>query len=151
MTATSAATKPTRGAANITGVWTGVLLRSYRGRVNKLTKPGCGGWKGCATDMRNLAAQEGCDVCKGHQGASSDESNGWLHVESVGPHGEQRAPVVEPGRVVDPYGVGRKAQDGDAAEKGEGGDGHPGSIDQLESLGLPLEVVVVLRVDLKGR
>lgn len=100
--------------------------------------------------MRDLAAQQGCDVCKGHQGASSDERNGWLHVESIGPDREQRA-AVEPGGVVDPYGVGREAQDGDAAEKGEGSDGYPGSIDQLESLGLPLEVVVVLRVDLEGR
>lgn len=99
--------------------------------------------------MRNLAAQQGCDVCKGYQGASNDQSNGRLHVKGIGPHGEQSAPV-KPGRIVDPCGVGRKAQDGDAAEKGEGSNGYSGSINQLESLGLPLEVLVVVRVHLEG-
>lgn len=100
--------------------------------------------------MRNLAAQQGCEACKDDQRAPSDESNGWLHIERIGPHGEQRAPL-EPRRVVDPYGIGGKAHDGDAAEKGEGGDGHPGGINQPEGLGLPVKILIVVRVHLKGR
>lgn len=100
--------------------------------------------------MRNLAAQQGREVCKGHQGASNNESNGRLHVEMFGPQRDQMAPV-ELGRIVDPDGIGGKAQDGDAAEKGEGSDGYPGCIDQPESLGLPLKVLVVVRVHLEGR
>lgn len=119
-------------------------------RASQLIRTRPGRWKECtATYARNLAAQQGCDACKDNQRAPSDESNRWLHVERVGPHREQRAPL-EPCRVVDSYGIGRKAHDGDAAEKGEGSNGYPDGVDHPEGPGLPLKVQIVLRVHLKG-
>lgn len=100
--------------------------------------------------MWDLAAQQSCEVRKGDQRAPSNQSNSRLHVEVLGPEGKQRAPL-EPGSVVDPYGIGGETQDGDAAEQGEGSDRDPGCIDQLGGLGLPLKILVVVRVYLKGR
>lgn len=94
------------------------------------------------TYMRYFAAQQGGDVGEHDDGAPDDEGNRRSQVERGGPQGEPGV-VLEARHVVDAQGVGREAQDGDAAEQGERRDAYPGSVRHFEDLDLFSEVFIV--------
>lgn len=129
MMATRETTKPTRGAANIVGVWREVLLRIYEltlGQFSLLSHLSGNGKKGRErgkkkekkrereTHMGDFAADQARDVGERHENTSHQQGDSRSQIEGCRPN-RQPTGLGHGGCIVHRKGISGEAKDSQAA------------------------------------